>query len=174
MYMDLPLEQLVKRRGVAFQFAFATEAKDLIPADGDFAAAASHQGLRLLAPNEEGLERPVQVLRAVYGNSLDLAPPRARLIEGVQVKEPIMQVRATLYAEPREVAMAKTALRRRGATGLEEFASSTYCVLRCEAPLASLLGFPAELDRLTAGTAKTKIVLSHYAFVTRDPGGKAA
>jgi hypothetical protein len=31
MHLDLPLEQLVKRRGMAFQFAFATEAKELMP-----------------------------------------------------------------------------------------------------------------------------------------------
>ena len=33
---------------------------------------------------------------------------------------------------------------------------------------------PAELNSLTAGTARYWIVLSHYALVTRDPGGRAA
>jgi hypothetical protein len=46
--------------------------------------------------------------------------------------------------------------------------------LRYEAPLADLLGFPAELARLTAGAAKHWILLSHYAVVMRDPGGEAA
>jgi hypothetical protein len=56
----------------------------------------------------------------------------------------------------------------------EEYVRSTYCVLRYEAPLAALLGFPAELDTLTGGKGKQWIWLSHYAIVTRDPGGQAA
>jgi translation elongation factor EF-G len=77
-----------------------------------------------------------------------------------------------MYTDFREA--VRTLLSRRGATLLEEYVRSTYCVLRCEAPLADLLGFPAELHRLTAGTATHWIALSHYAIVTRDPGGRAA
>jgi predicted membrane GTPase involved in stress response len=172
MHLDLPLEQLVKRRGVAFQFAFATEAKELMPEADDFAVTASHKGLHLLAQNEDGLVIPGEVLREAYGTSLEFASPRARLIEGAQVKEPIMHLRVSTYADFREA--VKQALLRRGATLLEEHARATYCILRYEAPLAVLLGFPEELRRLTIGTAKHWIVLSHYAIVTRDPGGRAA
>ncbi|HXV12545.1 MAG TPA: hypothetical protein VD839_17220 [Burkholderiales bacterium] len=172
MHLEMPLEQLAKRRGAAFQFAFATEAKELMPDAADFTVAASHKGLHLFGQNEDALARPVQVLREVYGASLELAPPRVRLIEGVQLKEPIMHVRISMYADFRET--VKSALRRRGATPLEEHARATYCILRCEAPLAGLLGFPEELRRLTIGTAKHWIALSHYAIMTRDPGGRAA
>ena len=172
MHLELPLEQLAKRRGAAFQFAFATEAKELLPEPDGFALTASHKGLHVLAASEDALARPVEVLREVYGPSLELAPPRVRLIEGVQVKEPIMHVRISMYADFREV--VKNALRRRGATLSEEYVRSTYCTLRYEARLADLLGFPAELSRLTVGTAKHWIALSHYAIVTRDPGGRAA
>jgi len=172
VHLDLPLEQLVKRRGMAFQFAFATEAKALVPAADDFAVTASHKGLHVLARDEEGLVRPVLVLRQAYGESLELAPPRVRLIKGVQVREPIMNLRISMYAEFR--AAVKKALRGRGATLTGEYVRATYCVLRYEARLADLLGFPAELRRLTAGSAKHWIALSHYAIVTRDPGGSAA
>lgn len=172
MYLDLPLEQLVKRRGLAFQFAFATEAKELVPSAADFAVTASHKGLHLLARDEEGLTRPLLVLRQAYGEALELAPPRVRLIEGVQLKEPIMHVRISMYAEFR--AAVKNALRARGAKLTEQYVHATYCVLRYEARLADLLGFPAQLRRLTAGSAKHWIALSHYALVTRDPGGSAA
>jgi len=172
MHLDLPLEQLVKRRGMAFQFAFATEAKALVPAADDFAVTASHKGLHVLARDEEGLVRPVLVLRQAYGESLELAPPRVRLIKGVQVREPIMNLRISMYAEFR--AAVKKALRGRGATLTGEYVRATYCVLRYEARLADLLGFPAALRRLTAGSAKHWIALSHYAIVTRDPGGSAA
>lgn len=172
MHLDLPLEQLVKRRGMAFQFAFATEAKELMPSGDNFAVTASHKGLHVLATDEDGLARPVLVLRQVYGESLELAPPRVRLIEGVQVKEPIMHLRISMYAEFR--AAVKSALRGRRATLTEEYLRPRHCVLRYEARLADLLGFPAELRRLTAGSAKHWIALSHYAIVTRDPGGSAA
>ena len=172
MYFDLPLEQLVKRRGVAFQFAFATEAKELVPSTADFAVTASHKGLHVLARDEEGLVRPLLVLREVYGEALELAPPRVRLLEGAQVKEPIMQLRISMYTEFR--AVVKNALRGRGAILTEEYVRATYCVLRYEARLADLLGFPAELRRLTAGSARHWIALSLYALVTRDPGGSAA
>lgn len=172
MHLDLPLEQLVKRRGMAFQFAFATEAKELMPMGDDFAATTSDKGLHVLARDEEGLVRPVLVLREVYGESLELAPPRVRLIKGVQLKEPIMHLRISMYTELR--AAVKGALRARGAMLSEEYVRSTYCVLRYEARLADLLGCPAELRRLSAGSARHWIALSHYAMVTGDPGGSAA
>jgi predicted membrane GTPase involved in stress response len=172
MYRDLPIEQLVRRKGMAFQFAFATAAKELLPQREEFVLDASHKGLRVLAKNEDGLTKPVAALREVYGASLEVEPPKVRLIEGVQVQEPIMHVRISLYADLR--AAVKRALRARGATLCDEYVRSTYCVLRYDAPLANLLGLSAELSRLTAGTAKHWIALSHYALVTRDPGGSAA
>jgi hypothetical protein len=68
----------------------------------------------------------------------------------------------------------KRALFARGATAEEEHARSRFAVLRYEAPLARLIGLPAELVRLTSGTARYWIVLSHYALVTGGPGGRAA
>ena len=89
----------------------------------------------------------------------------------VEVKQPIMHVRISMYADLRQV--VKRALRRRRAILSEEYVRSPYCVLCYEAPLADLLGLSAELARLTAGTAKHWVALSRYAIVTRDPGGKA-
>lgn len=172
MHPDLPIEQLVRRRGMAFQFAFATEAKELLQPDEEFVLDASHRGLRVLARNEEGLARPVAVLRDAYGESLELVAPKVRLIEGVQVQEPIMHVRISLHREFREA--VKRALRARGATPCEEYLRSTYCVLRYEAPLAQLLGLRSELAGLTAGSARHWVALSHYALVTAGPGGTAA
>jgi predicted membrane GTPase involved in stress response len=172
MHLDLPLEQLVKRRGAAFQLAFASEAKALVPSREEFALSASHKGLHVLARNEEALAPPLEVLRDAYGPTLLVEPPKVRLLGGTRPKEPIMHVRVSLYANSRDA--VRKALQARGAALSEDYVGATYCVLRCEAPLADLLGFPTELSRLTAGTAKHWIVLSHYAIVTRDPGGQAA
>src|SRR5690606_23561492 len=123
--------------------------------------------LHVLARNEESLQIPVKTLREVYGERLEVEPPRVRLIEGAQVQEPVMHVR--ISTELRYLEAVKKALADRGANPSEEYVRTQYCVLRYEAPLADLLGLPAELDRLTQGTARHWIVLSHYAPVT-GPG----
>jgi hypothetical protein len=171
-HLDMPIEQLVRRRDTRFQFGFATEARSLVPASEEFALAASRIGLRVLGRNEESLAPPVAVLRDLYGERLEVAPPSVRFLEGVQVHEPIMHVRISL--ERRFLDAVKHALSARGVSPAEEYVRSSYSVLRYEAPLADLLGLPAELARLTEESAKHWIVLSHYALVTRDPGGGKA
>ena len=172
MYLDLPIEQLVRRRDTRFQFGFANQAKELVPQRDEFLLAASRQGLHVLARNEESLTLPVQVLREVYGPNLEVEPPRVRLIEGVQVQEPVMHVRISIdaaYTEP-----VKQALEKRRAVLTEEYAGASHRVVRYEAPLTDLLGLPAELAALTDNTARHWIALSHYRLVTGGPGGTAA
>jgi translation elongation factor EF-G len=126
----------------------------------------------VLARNEDELAAPVEVLRDAYGPRLEISPPVVRLIKGVQVQEPIMHVRISLATDYLEA--VKEAMLVRNAAMEEEYARSRRAVLRYEAPLARLLGLPAELRRLTSGTARYWIVLSHYALVTGDPGGGRA
>ena len=102
MHLHLPIEQLVQRVGTAFQFGFATEAKELLPEKEEFLLNASHRGLHVLARNEEALALPRDVLLDVYGPGLRIDAPRVRLIEGVQVQEPIMHVRISLPTQYRE------------------------------------------------------------------------
>ena len=83
-----------------------------------------------------------------------------------------MHIRITLGTAYQE--RVKRALLLRGAVLQEEHARSRRAVLRYEAPLARVLGLPAELARLTSSSARYWILLSHYALVTRDPGGSAA
>lgn len=172
MYPDLPIEQLVRRKDTRFQFGFAAEAKRLVPEQDEFILSASNKGLHVLGRNEESLSVPVQVLREVYGPRLEVQPPRVRVIEGVQAQEPIMHVRISL--ETKHADPVKQALEMRGAMLAEQYARSTYCVLRYEAPLANLLGLSAELDELSGGSAKHWVALSHYALVLGDPGPRAA
>jgi predicted membrane GTPase involved in stress response len=172
MNYDLPIEQLVRRLDTRFQLGFATEAKARVPARDEFMLSASRRGLHVLARNEDGLSAPVEALRQAYGSSLAVEEPRVRLIEGVQVQEPIMLVRISL--ETGYQGAVKRALLARGATAEGEHSRTRLAVLRYEAPLARLIGLPAELVRLTSGTARYRIVLSHYALVTGGPGGRAA
>lgn len=172
MHHDLPIEQLVRRRDSPFQLGFAHQAQRLLQERETFKTMATYKGLRVLARNEDELLRPVEALREAYGPAVDVRPPRVRLIEGPQVLEPIMHVRISL--QNRHVEAVKQALADRGAAPSEEYARAIYSVLRYEAPLADLLGLPSQLKDLTAATAKHWTVLSHYALVTRDPGGRAA
>lgn len=172
MHFDMPIEQVLRRIDTRFQFGFANEAREFIPESEQFLLKASNAGLLVLGRNEDALAAPVETLRDVYGLKLDVQPPRVRLIKGIQVQEPIMHVRVALKAMYRSA--VKAAMSARGATLDEEYAKSNYCVLRYEARLARLLGLSAELKAQTAGSAKHWIALSHYAIVTRDPGGRAA
>jgi predicted membrane GTPase involved in stress response len=172
MKFDLPIEQLVRRLDTRFQLGFAAEAKARLRDCDAFALSGSHRGLHVLARNEDSLAGPVEVLRGAYGSVLEVGPPTVRLIKGVQVQEPIMHVRISLKTGYQDA--VSRALAARNATLQEAHSRSRHAVLRYEAPLARLLGLPAELARLTSGTARYWIVLSHYALVTGDPGGRAA
>lgn len=172
MNFDMPIEQVVRRTDTRFQLGFAAEAKARLRNSEAFALSGSHRGLHVLARNEDSLAKPVAVLRGAYGSSLQVGPPTVRLIRGVQVQEPIMHVRISLGTEYREA--VKGALAARDAMLEEERSRSRHAVLRYEAPLARLIGLPAELTRITSDTARYWIVLSHYALVTGDPDGRAA
>jgi hypothetical protein len=172
MHLDMPIEQLVRRTDTHFQMGFATEARERLPQAEEFALHPSREGLLVLARNEEGLAPPVELLREAYGAKLDVKAPRVRLIGGVQVKEPIMHVRISLQS--RFLDGVGRAMLGRGAVPTEEYARGRHCVLRYEAPLVDLLGLHQELEGVTEGTARHWIALSHYALVTRDPGGNAA
>lgn len=172
MHLDMPIEQLVRRTDTHFQMGFAVEARERLPQADDFAVRPSRTGLLVLARNEESLAPPVGILRDIYGPRLEVGKPQVRLIGGVQVKEPIMHVRISLQS--RFLDAVGRAMLGRGAVPTEEYARGRHCVLRYEAPLADLIGLHEELARATDGTARHWIALSHYALVTRDPGGNAA
>jgi len=168
---DLPIEQTVRRTDTRFQRGFAVEAIERVATGETFALSPSREGLLVLARNEDGLAAPVGTLREVYGNALEVGEPRVRLIKGTQVQEPVMHVRISLDITDLDV--VKRALHARRATLEEEYARSRRAVLRYEAPLARLIGLPAEIVQLTSRRARYWIVLSHYALVTGDPGSAA-
>lgn len=142
MHHDHPIHQLVRRRDTRFQAGFANEARELVPGSDEFVLAASHHGLRILGKNEDALSKPVEVLRELYRENLQVRPPEVRLIEGVQVKQPIMHLR--IQSPIRFLDSVKRALLERGAVPEEEYVHAQYCALTmrrrsriCSACLAS-------------------------------------
>jgi predicted membrane GTPase involved in stress response len=160
-YFHLPIEQLVRRTDTRLQPGFVAEANELFPEQDEYVLAGSSAGLLILGRNEQALEMPVDILREVYGRGIAVHAPRARLIGGARTREPVMHVRISL--ERRFAESVKDAMAARGVTPTEEYASANHCILRYEAPLARLLGLPAELSRLTHGRASHWTALSHYA-----------
>jgi predicted membrane GTPase involved in stress response len=172
MHFDMPIEQLVRRADTRFQLGFAHEARELVGEADEFRLHPSREGLCVLGRTEDALERPIGVLKDVYASKLEIEPPRIRVIRDGQVKEPVMHLRISL--QTRFLDAVARAMLGRGCVPSEEYAHGKHCVLRYEAPLAELLGLPEELRRITGGTAEHRMALSHYALVTRDPGGNAA
>ena len=172
MNFDLPIQQLVKRTGTRSQLGFANEAKARVRARDDFLLYATRRGLRVLGRKEESLCAPIAALRQTYGPSLAVQEPKVRLIKGKQVLEPVMHVRVSLETAYRGA--VKAALLARGATAAAEHTRTRLAVLIYEAPLARLMGLAVELARITSGTARCWIVLSHYVSLKPDPGGRAA
>lgn len=164
MHLELPLEQLVRRRGRAPQLAFATEAMDHLPPRADYALMPSPLGLHLLARDEDALEALIGALRQAYGRLLDVAPARVRFIEGVRTEEPVMHLEISV--ERRYEAPVRKAMARRGARPSADY-ERLFSAMRYEAPLADLLGVGDELARLTKSTARHWMALSHYAHVDR-------
>jgi regulator of nucleoside diphosphate kinase len=107
MHFDIPLEQLATRRGAAFQFAFATEAKELEQEEPIMHVRAAHRRHRPAVdraqplrhsharPGREGGMRPwptAIVTEADYANLslLDSPPLSRRLSRAVRVRSGAM------------------------------------------------------------------------------------
>ena len=172
MYLQYPLETLVRRRGNVNQLEFARAALRVLPNTRCAVFKPLDRGLAIFAASESAFEEPKQMLREMYGDLVEVRDPRVRHIPGTPVREPIMQVRITA---PRMNASALVAaLRRRGARILDERLLTRLYVVRAEAPLAALLGLPAQVDQITSGLGTHWIGLLRYLPVRTDPHGPHA
>jgi hypothetical protein len=166
MYYQYPIETLVRGRRVASQIDFARRAREALQDTDELLSRPFPAGLALFAANEDALEEPARILRDLYGESVELRAPRARIIPGNPAQQPIMNVRVTARAEHSVAIVA--GLRRRGARIVEECIRGRTFIVRAEAPLALLIGFPAALAACTDGTANHAIRLLRYAPVSDD------
>jgi hypothetical protein len=172
MYFQYPLESLARRRSGGPQKEFARRAKLALSDTDELFSRPLAGGLALFAANEDALEGPARILRDIYGDLVELQPPRVRVIPGEPVQEPVMHVRITARQEHTGGVLAE--LRRRGVEITEECLRGRQFIVRAEAPLALLLGLPAALDRLTGGSAAHAIRLVRYEPVSPRFGPEAA
>ena len=68
----------------------------MLPDLDDVAYEASDEGLRILGATELALEIPGAHVRAIHGDDIVLEPPRVRLAYYGRVREPVMEVRASV------------------------------------------------------------------------------
>ena len=172
MYFQYPLESLARRRSARSQMDFARQAKLALPDTDELFSRPFADGLVLFAVNEDALEEPARILRDLYGDVVELRPPRVRVIPGEPEQEPIMNVRITARLEHSGAIIAE--LRRRNAEILEKCFRGRTFIVRAEAPLATLLGLPATLDALSGCSAAHAIRLVRYAPVPTETDPEAA
>ena len=161
MYFQLPIERMARHRDTPSQLDFAREAL-LALEEPDYARfEPTERGLAMFAASEEDLERPVATLQRLYGDAVNLRPPRVRCLPGHPLQQPVM---AFEVAVPREHSLAvRQELRQRDARIEEEYQRRRTCVFRGVAPLRDLLGLGGRLAVLSRGTARHAMRLSHYA-----------
>jgi predicted membrane GTPase involved in stress response len=169
MYDDYPIEQVARSTRSAFQIGFARLTMHLMPRFDDVAFEPTASGLRILAASELALAIPAEIVRQIHEDDVELGAPRARLLYGEVVREPVMNVRASV-SRSQGTAIA-AALVERGARIDELEHAHARSVVRAHAPLRRLIGYPRLFATLTDGTADLRMWLSHYAEVRGDSPG---
>ena len=170
MKFQYPLETLARKRSGSGQIEFAHGARQTMHDTVDVRFESSEHGLKILTADEDTLVNVAQILRQLYGDFVEMRPPRVRLIPGNPAQQPVMSVRISTRRDFSSEVRGE--LEGRGATILEECARPRAFIVRAEAPLADLLGLPARMATLTNATAVHWIRLSHYAPIPSQPEGR--
>ncbi len=165
MYIQLPLERVVRHRNKDSQLDFAREALASLDETEDSRFEATQRGLAMFAAHEDALERPVAVLQQRYGDAVDVRPPRVRCLPGHPLQQPVMALRVVVRREHSLAVLQE--LRQRDVRIEEECQRGRTFVFRARAPLRDLLGLSERLTALSGGTAEHAMKLSHYAPLDR-------
>jgi hypothetical protein len=163
MHPEFPIECTCSHQNEPCQHEFATRLMKLLPLSDGTRLELSPRGLVVLGETESALERPLELIREIYRDQVCIGPLTVRYDKGATVKEPHMGVRVLCSSE--HFGKVKAGLEQRGASITDSEVTPQFGVVRATAPLAALLGFPRELDQLTAARAQHVMWLSHYAPV---------
>lgn len=162
------IERICSHGSQRFQLVFALRAIELLPVGLDFSMAASQEGLIVRGETESSLHRPVELLKAIYGEELRVGALAIRYRRnGDVIEEPYMGVRV-LCAAGYYDAIRKDLIARGGALSDAE-ATPQVAVVRATVSLSRLLGYSQHVHDLTGGSGREVIWFSHYAPIER-PG----
>lgn len=169
---DFPIERCCTHRSERFQLAFARKAIEVLPHDDGTAFQPGPGGLLIAAESELALERPVRRLEEVYGDLVRIGPPKIRYRQGDRVEQPFMGLR--VLCSPEHYEPVREDLRTRRAVIMDAEVTRRFGIVRACAPLATLLGYPDSLARITEGRRQLVMWLSHYEELQEPPPGAAA
>jgi translation elongation factor EF-G len=172
MYSRFPIQCECSYSRERFNLAFARKAMEVVRPCKELAMEPSSRGLTLLAETEMALERPIAMLRDVYGDEVRISAPIVRYHEGARLEEPHMGLR--IRCQPQHFKALHADLMRRGATVIDAEINRLCGVVRASAATHKLLGYPKHVRETTDGTAQLVMWLSHYEPVDGPPGGFAA
>lgn len=119
--------------------------------------------ITVCAANESALEEATAVFAQAHGPWVAFGPPQVHSLPAAQTGvrlRPVMSVRVQIRREHAERILQE--LVRRRATIVEEDPQCDGVVLRAEARLADLLGFPAFVHHTTNGGAGLWVWLLRY------------
>jgi predicted membrane GTPase involved in stress response len=172
IHPEFPVEQMLRSEHDAIRNRLSQEIwrRRPAPADDTLYVAVS-KGLRVLARTEDALQCAVTALSDRFGAGLIVDVPSVRYAYGAPVLEPYMNVQ--LSGPDRHLALARIGLGRRRAHGTAVSRRAGRFSLEAEAPLASLLGYAAELGELTCGSVVLSMRLHRYVPIDYD-GPEAA
>lgn len=156
------IERICSHRSQRVQLVFALRAIELLPAGLDFSMAASQEGLIVRGETESSLDRPVELLKAIYSEQLRIGGLAIRYRRrGDVIEEPYMGVRVLCAAEYYD-AVRDDIVARGGALADAEV-TPRIAVVRATVSLVRLLGYSQHVHDLSGGSAREVIWFSHYA-----------
>lgn len=167
MLADFPIELCCAHRGERQQVDFARKAMELLPKDASTAFAPEARGLVIVAETEMALERPVRRLSDVYGDMVRIGPPTVRYRQGERIEQPIMGLR--ILCPPECYEPIREDLRLRQAAIMDAEVNRRFGIVRANAPLASLIGYPDRMAGLTGERGQLVMWLSHYEELEDPP-----
>jgi len=170
---EFPLERLCSHLVEPFQLTFARNAQQHFLVREDVEVIASHQGLAIRAETEDAIDAAIVILTDLYGPNLRIGPPTVRYHQGSSLEQPWMAL--SIRCAPRHLDAVNADLIDREAMIVSCDVEPAQCLVQARAPLAALLGYRSDLEKLTAGSAQHAMWLSHYEPIeTPPPDGQAA
>lgn len=151
---------MVSCAGFDRQYRFARRALDLLPDDEEAVFEATHRGLLMSGLTEADFVRPSALLREMFGTALRFSAPRVRLNYDAGWQQPIMGFRVAVTVSG--MAPVRRSLEMRGAAIHDIEVRPETAVIRGEAALIDLIGYPRALGRLSRDSAHAIFWLSHY------------
>lgn len=140
---------------------------ECLPNDAGASYASDVRGLVIAGETEMALERPVRRLVDLYGEMVRIGPLTVRYRHCDGLEQPVMGLR--VLCPPTCFERIREDLRQRRAAIMDAEVNGSFGIVRANAPLAILLGYPDRIATMTAGKGRLVMWLSHYETLEDPP-----